>query len=742
MPSASCLELEVCSDTEPRSLPEYVHVDRLFAEDLILDDGSAEDHAVGNHAKMILDLQEESLSAPPDSGAFISPKRPLSDDLKVDTLITPPISAKKRCLHVRGKSLNDMLQEASLPSWPEPGPNDAQLLDDKLTEAAESAKHDIDYRLKSERLREVEPSVRIDVPVLPGPQVIAPWSHIPGPLTESNDGVHRLVAELIANCDFNSDFLTESKDERELPWNPFPGGLKRPDVQESIENRAILNEFLVQPGLGPGEDTYSAFTPGISPADRRDGLEGELMPHDFANELDAIALNQGYINSLPHNLSYTLAPSSAVSRGARTEFEQSTQSAASVTKLRAPRTSNLKSSPMFSSHFSASRQLTRFMDIRHQKGKEPDIQDSPYFGQLNPLSEETYRDEKRQLESEDNGVDACNELGGLILPVPDLTAPAASSTLVISCSLLRSHRAVVRNLEALSPPPTLIFRDYNTTVPAWCTDVADMFPKSVISPGSSSDKQDENKKFADEEAHIILSPSVGILLTTSQETTQRYLPGHRHGPAAIGIKCDFPLRERISRVCLRYEHLYLLVCHSTPTTPGKFTMDSKTADSVRSLTSFCSSLSPHCLITPLLIPSSANFLTQWIASLSNKHAFSLPSWMQGAWPPGTPLLTPEDPTVWELFLQWAGLNAFAAQMILSLPPNSGAATLAQESSSVVGEEYIQQDIRMGHGTLRNRPQEYLRNFVAMDPHERKRIYSPIIGGRVLSRAEKRLSVVW
>lgn len=727
----------LCSELEPRALPEYEGIDRLLAEDLELNVGTARKPADRAQGRPFLTLLGYSPSMPPNPTALISPKRPLPDDLKVDSPITPPISTKKRCLQEQGKSLDDLLHGVSFPSWRAPGSEHEQLLEGELDEAVQSSIIEIEERLKSKCLRQIETTVRPKVPDLETPQVTPPWASILESRIDPPDSVQCLYSKLIANYDLTSGFRLEPQDERQLPWNPFPAGIKRPDVKETTHNPPVLDEFLVNSDLTV-DGNHVMFIPARLPP-LQDDMEDEILLRDFTKELNADRLNRGFTDVPPRNVTDALEFDIATARNLRNSAERESISGTSIGPARAGCLSIYpQRSSLFGSNFSTRWRLAKFMNVRGQTFYKPGIQDSPYLGLSLPPTNEVHHGQQTHLDAENKELDSMNDIRDLILPIPD-SSPPSTRTLVLSCSLLRSHRALVRDLEALVPPATLVFRDYGKPIPSWPARMTQSSP-STISPGSANGQSDGAINSGNNEADIVLSPTVGILLANSQETTQLYLPGHQHSPTSLGVKCDSPLRERISKACVRYEKIYLLICHPSLTNGNKFAMDSKTANSIRSLQSFCRALSPHCQITFLLVPTSASSLMQWITSLSDKHSFILPSWAHGILAPGTSLVSPEDPTVPELALQRAGLNPFAAQVVLYLCSLRALGTTSKEFPFSEGEFALQSAVnrrKLPRASL----EDAVRNFVNMDPYERQGKFAPILGSRVLSRVEKQLGIL-
>lgn len=311
--------------------------------------------------------------------------------------------------------------------------------------------------------------------------------------------------------------------------------------------------------------------------------------------------------------------------------------------------------------------------------------------------------------------------------------------LFLSTSLFKSHLWLIRIFENMKdPPPTLIYRDYDK------------------SPLSRSNHELQN------EADIIIAPSIGILLTTSQAITQLYLPGHKPKcPQIDGIKgINSPLRERIVLLAPRYERLYMLVCHSggaagkqsQTKSPGT-TADKRTLTFMTSLMAFCTSASGHSTITPLLIsPSTPETIAEWILSLAHKHSFQLPEPSMTI-PQNTISFTPINPTIhkkatldpvsmepetqWELFLRRAGLDPFAAQAILAVLKNeeeSEVASLRLRGEHVAGSsDGIEMEVTKASGISR---------FVEMASEQRRRHFVGLVGERVLGRVEGVMDLDW
>lgn len=363
-----------------------------------------------------------------------------------------------------------------------------------------------------------------------------------------------------------------------------------------------------------------------------------------------------------------------------------------------------------SSPFTALGSLPAFMETRGIAPRRRVNAESPYFATKNqqPIDDRTER-QKPMIAIPDQHTEPVIQREEVTIisntpasqHIPQYPKNSQEPPLLfLSTSLLKSHLRLTRTLEnTKDPPPTLIYRDY-----------------------------DRINHDLEHEADIIISPSTGIILTTSQATTQLYLPGHKPAhPHLDGIKdINSPLRERIMLLAPRYERLYVLISHSGGTAKKQITADKRTLESMTSLTAFCNSVSVHSTIIPLIIvPSAPETIAQWILGLAYRHSFRLPETSVPrsiGFMPINPSINKSsiDPTMietetqWELFLRRAGLNPFAAQVVLLV--------LRRE------EEKLR--LVSTYGTV-----PALSRFGEMSTETRRRLFAGLIGERVLKRVE-------
>ena len=329
-----------------------------------------------------------------------------------------------------------------------------------------------------------------------------------------------------------------------------------------------------------------------------------------------------------------------------------------------------------SSAFKGLGSLTSFMETRGISVNPPKAQRSSETKSSSPISASASGDPYTSSETVvGTNVGNHESESGSDASAPIISSPEQESDigrqlppLFLSTSLLKTHTPLILALERVPEPPLLIYRDYSRN----------QMTSTGIIPAAH----------AIPEADIIVSPTTGILLTTSQATTQRYLPGHKPDlpfPVNNVKEINSPLRERIFRLSPRYEHLYVFVCHAMEAqapSAQKWLLSSMSA-----LSGFCASLSrqkqgdrcvssssPSPAVIPILVSTKPAAIMSWIRELANKHAggttqaneaFAL----QAHQSKQSDCQLQQTETRWELFLRAAGMNPFSAQAVLSVVVN-------------------------------------------------------------------------
>ncbi|KAF7154979.1 hypothetical protein CNMCM5623_003237 [Aspergillus felis] len=393
--------------------------------------------------------------------------------------------------------------------------------------------------------------------------------------------------------------------------------------------------------------------------------------------------------------------------------------------------------------------LAAFMETRGRQEKRHTVTQSPFF----PGKKSTDDVSKRQSDAASTEkLPSCLEVSSTSDNSPDIVQTAISlpclqrqtgerPILFLSTALLKSHLRLVRCLEGMAGQPAIIYRDYNYNNPG--SEPQGKHTTSLMNSNPTLQI----------EADIIISPSTGIILTTSQATTQLYLPGHKSTHAGTNIECiNSPLRERIFFLAPRYERIYLFICHSAPSSKKLQvkqscpTADKRVLASIASLTAFCNSMSAYATISPLLLPSCPETVAGWVFSLANKHIARLPenptripscTSFTPINPPRQSQLSPEmmmRTTVWELFLRQAGLNPYAAQAILAFLRREDEEERAyiRYTSRTAASPSSGED-RCGQGLAR---------FIEMAPDRRREVFGELIGDRMMGRINHILDKDW
>ncbi|RHZ58224.1 uncharacterized protein CDV56_102404 [Aspergillus thermomutatus] len=393
--------------------------------------------------------------------------------------------------------------------------------------------------------------------------------------------------------------------------------------------------------------------------------------------------------------------------------------------------------------------LAAFMETRGRNEKRHTVTQSPYFPgkksiddvskqQSDAVSTEKPASCLKESDKSDNGPDIIQTTTQL----PRFEQRTGERPILfLSTALLKSHLRLVRCLEGMACQPAIVYRDYNHNNPG------------SEPQGKHTTFRMNSNPTLQIEADIIISPSTGIILTTSQATTQLYLPGHKFARPEMSIECiNSPLRERIFLLAPRYERVYLFICHSAPSSKKSQvkqsgpTADKRVLASITSMTAFCNSMSTYATISPLLVPSCPETVAGWVLSLANKHIARLPG-NPTRIPPSasfTPInssqknrLNPEmmmRTTVWELFLRQAGLNPYAAQAILAFLRREDEEELTYMRCTSRTAD-ISDSLEDGGG-------RGLARFIEMAPDRRREVFGELIGDRMMGRINHILDKDW
>ncbi|KAL3418475.1 hypothetical protein PVAG01_10191 [Phlyctema vagabunda] len=329
--------------------------------------------------------------------------------------------------------------------------------------------------------------------------------------------------------------------------------------------------------------------------------------------------------------------------------------------------------------FSAENEMDNFLALRGSKRQK--LSDSSYFASAKASTQTqpatiAPQSSTQVAEGVRIGTPAIN------LPSPILNPPAYPVSIIVASTLLK-QRSLIRQIESLFPSLSLTERDFsrhNTAI--WEPGRVSRSP--IISPLAS-------------EADLAISASTGIILTTLAKVRQKPLPGQKGRSA---------LRERVEVVNMRYEKLTVLV--------------SEGADRAQELADADTMALSEFIAFASALPGSARVhyvaggeveIGKWLTYHIIQHA---PASERGA----KEITLLEDETHWELFLRRAGLNAFAAQLILG-------------------------QLKGPEGEAPNPELSGLLAFVKMGNQARIEMFAGLCGGaKVLSRVGRLIDARW
>ncbi|PBP20631.1 nucleoporin nup49 [Diplocarpon rosae] len=565
-------------------------------------------------AKMTLGEVYPPLASLDNSPVFNEEKRIKPEDLKVEGPMTPqfPAAAFKS---VRFSNIIEHLDIEAL-SNPNTPAGQSTFFKDAFGPAYSSA----NQQLEQETLIRADTTARVDVPLISFQKPEPPWYRF--------EQVKDSAALLALQKSFVWETVASSiptwpgsrQQDIKLRWNPFTSDFAKFAFEEDFPESETAWHNFVRDEQDVIDSTSLAWKPsGIKilkdGRDDDDEIDSGSFQKNKSQDLSSLVKKRRMELQARENLR-KISPAQDLALSGAGEF--------TATKKPKP-DSGGGEFRFLDGIFSAENSLDHYLELRGTKRAKGT--DSNYFanrGKTTSVQPDTggcmqpivvppsLPIRKSPLARKEN------------LPVPSLDSPNNAINIIASSTLLKS-RGLIRQIESRLPTLKLVERDFTThNTSAWLPGTVARSP--VKSP-------------LDAEADIIVSPTVGIILTTLQIIKQRPLPGPTIKLPAI--------RERIEKVSPRYEKLIVFVSEGS--------LDESTnglnENDCLALAEFIGYTSGF--VTPIIVQfigGSDKTLSQWLASAITQYRVD------------TELL-PEE-THWELFLRRAGLNAFAAQTII------------------------------------------------------------------------------
>ncbi|AEO66379.1 uncharacterized protein THITE_2077924 [Thermothielavioides terrestris NRRL 8126] len=277
---------------------------------------------------------------------------------------------------------------------------------------------------------------------------------------------------------------------------------------------------------------------------------------------------------------------------------------------------------------------------------------------------------------------------------PDVIPPRIPPRIVVFSTV---SKPLTQALEKLLPDLELIPRAHDRhRPPGW-------------RPGMRSPNLDE--------ADIVVSPATGILLTTMVQLRQRPVPGCQPGniaaaPTTTPMTTMSSFCQVVANVSARHERLVVLVSEGNKHSETASPLSQSDARALAEFQGFAAGLRTAD-VQVVYVAGGVETLAKWVAATICRHA--------GEAEAVRDLLLPVE-TLWEVFLRRAGMDVFAAQVVL------GRLKMPEDRPAVGG----------GDGQVFGLPL-----FVMMSKERRIELFEGVFGGRrMLERVSEVIDEPW
>ncbi|KAK4899934.1 hypothetical protein LTR27_002695 [Elasticomyces elasticus] len=717
-PPAELLELPLTSTPENLMAIEAAEVHRAIMQ---ADDDGAHGASAGMRSgDTISELYSFIQTSGDSSNPFVKPKR--FEDMKADVPLLPT-SATWQSSPEKSKGFPNQIR--SLIPLPD---SDMSILDSRVADQdvgdfvnevimplAESAL----AQAGNERLVEIDTTMRVPIPPIDNALPLAPWTlydqpGIDGSTLDLQRGLMSFTKrEVLKN---ETSWSGVSKLERTMGWSPFATRLGKVKIDEVFDDDGSSARYMADLVMDGDLDIDRL----ISKAERLRILDGhesdddEIEPANFEfeevddNQTSAIT-EHGTSHVQPSPKAATEAEHSkptvptpvaeplridmqTLLRKRKQELESTTTKGhamntgidalpENVTKKPRLQAADLPSLAKSGSLFTAGG-ITSFMQLQGNKLSTRAQTDERVVVQTQPAAPPAVMVQPVQ-EAKRNDVHVPPQC-------PKLLDQNRAIQVVVSTKTL-TDRVLVKQLDTLLPGLEMIER--------------------VHVPQAARGLNAPSENVAPMEADITISPAAGLLTTTLQKLNQKPLPGQAN---------FYGVREHVANVAVRYEKLIVLVAQTQQLAgeegPEIRNLTERDCDALSDFMAFTATLDAD--IEVRLVPGSTSEIAKWIAATISHHASGIRDGMK--------LLS--DETLWERFLRTAGLNAFAAQVILAQLKPPEEATRDGSSSA----------IQSSQGDVFG-----LAAFARMSLAQRLQQFGPLLGGeRMLRRVSEVVDMGW
>ena len=629
-PSDAACDLPILSDPVSLTGNDLMRLEKqIFDQDVPTPIREARAKAENSSDTLCEAMELEELYTPLASmdNTPMMPARFKIEDMKVEETLTPPNPTPL----AKSVHFNEIIETMHVLASPSPISEvlDTMEFKELFGQAAEQALR----RSEQETLVNADTIARVDVPLMDFSVPRAPWV----PFREHTDpkkleSLQKAFISEHITADMRVSWRVQKQSS--LKWNPFPHNLASVALEENFpHDEELWRQYVADPKdsqiASVGSLTWKP--PGLRIINEEEDDDDEIGPgkfHRLKPQDMAFLVKKRKIQIEERKAEHK--SSSNIQFDPFHIFPINRPPGLKDSKLEAPSATmnplshlpdEAEISGMLGGTFSTGAALENFLEIRGTK--KPRLTDSSYFTTTSTKPVPTAV--ATSIHSQPTSIPyRTSPISIVPLPTPALVGRSTWSNVVISSSLLR-NRPLIKLLEKYSPGIRLVERDFtahNTTI--W-------MPNSVTrSPIASC---------LASEADIIVSATVGVILTSFQKIKQKPLPGQKTKAA---------IRDRIEKVCLRYEKLIVLVSEGS-TVETTYGLDANDCEALAELIGFTCGL--ECTILVQIVGGGQETVAKWIASTIVQN-----------YEPSSLL---DDETHWEVFLRRAGMNAFAAQTVIA-----------------------------------------------------------------------------
>lgn len=543
-------------------------------------------------------------------------KRKRPEDYKIELPLSPARQSSSPLKKLKTVTFSDELCTA-IPEYPKPFPSDdtndthgiCNFLEQVIMPGAQSAM----LAINGEQLIQAESVLRVNVPAVDATNPPPPWEVFArkpwGNQTEleAQQGLVSMVKrEFIRPREHWPDIGTV--DRAMSRWRPF--NMRLSDLPEEDIGCDYLDKF------GPEEpqDTTSGWKlDGLRVLDQCEDDDEEIEAVDIPLMLDSLNLTDDVLDRTA--LSTTDVRELATTPQPRSSFFTLPQTTASRLIPLPSHGTSMATQPLAPSTFSASNTLDRFVQI-HTGQKTTAEKPKP---QTHAVPKRVDKPACKSVAHTGKENDASKSTSSTPMHLPSLPTPMPLRTFVLSSTMF-ARRNLLKEISRLSSMTEYIERDFTSA-------------RALRGMSSLTSEADE--------ADLILAPGHGLMLTTLQRLMQKSLPNQ----VTRNV-----IRERIVQLARRYERLIIMV-HEERNSSQERPLDNRECCELVSLINFCAAQNHE--IQVMYIPGDESALATWIVASMVRYGLD---------DPDVQLL--QDESSWELFLRKAGMDAFAAQVVL------------------------------------------------------------------------------